>query len=384
MTIFDLHKTAPDCGARRGTLRLPHASDVPTPVFMPVGTKGTVKALRFEEVEEIGYKLILGNTFHLYLRPGDERIKRFGGLHKFIGWKGAMLTDSGGYQVFSLKDLRTITEEGVRFRSPLDGTHHDFTPERVMEIEHNLGADIIMAFDECPPYPATWEYAESSMERTHRWAERCLTAHNEWGGDASGSLLFGIVQGSTFGDLRQRSAEFIGSLPFPGIAIGGVSVGEPPAEMRRVLDLTLPHIPTDRPRYLMGVGTPTDLLDGVMAGIDMFDCVLPTRMARNGTLFTSRGRIAITNARWTDEAGPVDPECRCRVCVNHSAAYLRHLHQSKEILGSTLATYHNLAFYYNLMAQIRAAIENDTFLAFRDECLAKWNGSNDTSEQPAA
>lgn len=339
---------------------------------MPVGTQGTVKAMTFGEVKELGFSLILGNTFHLYLRPGDERIRDFGGLHRFIGWDGAMLTDSGGYQVFSLKDLRKITEEGVRFRSPLDGTYHDFTPERVMEIEHNLGADIIMAFDECTPYPATWEYAESSMERTHRWLGRCLAAHERLGGDASGSILFGIVQGSTFDDLRQRSAEFVGSLPLAGIAIGGVSVGEPQDEMRRVLDVTLPHVPADRPRYLMGVGTPTDILDAVMAGIDMFDCVLPTRMGRNGTLFTSFGRVNIRNARWADEAGPVDPACGCAVCRSHSAAYLRHLHQANEILGARLATYHNLAFYARLMEEIRAAIEADTFLSFRAGSLARW------------
>ena len=283
-----------------------------------------------------------------------------------------MLTDSGGYQVFSLKDLRTITESGVRFRSPVDGTYHDFTPERVMQIEHELGADIIMAFDECPPYPSTYEYAKDSMERTHRWAERCLTAHNDLGGDASGSNLFGIVQGSTFEDLRQESARVIGSLPFAGIAVGGVSVGEPPEEMRRVLEFTLPHLPTNRPRYLMGVGTPTDILDAVREGIDMFDCVLPTRIARNGTLYTSRGRINISNARWTDEHGPLDPECPCKVCQRHSAAYLRHLHQTNEILGSRLATYHNLAFYARLMEGIRHAIDEDCFLAFREQCINDW------------
>jgi len=377
VTIFQLHKNASDCGARRGILDLPHAQGIPTPVFMPVGTQGTVKAMTFPEVEELGFRLILGNTFHLYLRPGDERVRRFGGLHKFIGWDGAMLTDSGGYQVFSLKDLRTITEEGVRFRSPLDGSYHDFTPERVMEIEHNLGADIIMAFDECPPYPATWEYVEASMERTHRWLRRCIDAHERLGGDTSGSILFGIVQGSTYDDLRRRSAEYVGSQPLAGIAIGGVSVGEPQLEMRRVLDVTLPFIPTDRPRYLMGVGTPTDILDSVMAGIDMFDCVLPTRMARNGTLFTSQGRVHIGNARWTDESGPIDPDCSCQVCRRHSAAYLRHLHQTKEILYSRLATYHNLAFYARLMEQIRASIENDTFLEFRRSCLSRWHGSPD-------
>ncbi len=371
-SLFTLHKTAPDCAARRGTLHLPHAPNVPTPVFMPVGTQGTVKAMTFEEVSEIGYKLILGNTFHLYLRPGSDRIARFGGLHKFIGWEGAMLTDSGGYQVFSLKDLRKITEEGVRFRSPLNGSYHDFTPERVMQIEHELGADIIMAFDECPPYPATYEYARDSTERTHRWAERCLVEHQRLGGDASGSLLFGIVQGGIYEDLRANSAKVISEMPFPGIAVGGVSVGEPPEEMRRVLAFTMPHLPTDRPRYLMGVGTPTDLLDSVMQGVDMFDCVLPTRVARNGTLYTSRGRINISNARWADDERPIDPNCACRVCQRHSAAYLRHLHQTNEILGARLATYHNLAFYANLMEGIRTAIDEDRFLAFREEQLAQW------------
>ena len=328
--------------------------------------------MTWEEVAALGFRLVLGNTFHLYLRPGSDRIARFGGLHKFTGWDGAMLTDSGGYQVFSLKDLRTITEQGVRFRSPVDGTYHDFTPERVMQIEHELGADIIMAFDECPPYPATHEYARLSTERTHRWAERCLAEHNRLGGDGSGRLLFGIVQGGTHDDLRVASAQTISAMPFPGIAVGGVSVGEPPAEMYRVLDTVMPHLPTDRPRYLMGVGTPTDLLEGIGRGVDMFDCVLPTRMARNGTLWTSRGRVAIGNARWTDESGPVDPDCPCRVCARHSAGYLRHLHQTNEILGAQLATYHNLAFYARLMEQARAVIEADKFPAFRAECLAQW------------
>lgn len=350
---------------------------------MPVGTQGTVKAMTFEDITELGFRLILGNTFHLYLRPGSDRVARFGGLPKFIGWDGAMLTDSGGYQVFSLKDLREITEAGVRFRSPLDGSYHDFSPERVMQIEHDLGADIIMAFDECPPYPATHEYAANSMERTHRWLERCVAEHERLGGDASGCNLFGIVQGSGYDELRVRSAEFVSSLPLPGIAVGGVSVGEPPAEMRRVLDVTMPHLPTDRPRYLMGVGTPTDLLDSVLRGIDMFDCVLPTRMARNGALYTSRGRVNIKNAIWTDDEGPIDPECNCRVCQRHSAAYLRHLHQTNEILGACLSTYHNLAFYANLMQGIRDAIDSDTFLQFRAEKLAQW-GATESTEEAAA
>ena len=367
-----LHWTAAgqDGGARAGVLHTAHGM-VETPVFMPVGTRGTVKAMTWEEVEELGFRLVLGNTFHLFLRPGPERVARAGGLHRFVGWSGAMLTDSGGYQVFSLKDLRTITEAGVLFRSPLDGAYHEFTPERVMQIQHALGADIVMAFDECPPYPSTHPYAQSSMERTHRWAERCLHAHTA---AQTGQLLFGIVQGSTFADLRRESARVIAELPFPGIAVGGVSVGEPAAEMRRVLDETLPFLPADRPRYLMGMGTPTDILDAVLRGVDMFDCVLPTRLGRNGTLYTARGRVHIKSARFADEDGPVDPECSCRVCRRYSAAYLRHLHRENEILGSRLATYHNLAFYARLMQDIRAAIAADAFPAYRDDCLARWGG----------
>jgi queuine tRNA-ribosyltransferase len=353
---------------------------VETPVFMPVGTQGTVKAMTFEEVAELGFRLILGNTFHLYLRPGAGRVARAGGLHRFIGWDGALLTDSGGYQVFSLKDLRTITEQGVRFRSPVDGSYHDFTPESVMQIQRDLGADIIMAFDECPPYPAERAYAAASMERTHRWAERCLAAHG--GAAGGGQHLFGNVQGSTYADLRETSARFVSALPFPGIAVGGVSVGEPPAEMRRVLDTVMPLLPQDRPRYLMGVGTPDDILDAVERGVDLFDCVLPTRLGRNGALYTSRGRVNIANARWTDDFGPVDPACGCRVCRRHSAAYLRHLHQTNEILGSRLATYHNLAFYAGLLRDIRDAIDADRFLAFRDHCRASWGGDAEGAPPP--
>ncbi len=369
--LFTLHKTAADCAARRATLRLPHAT-VETPVFMPVGTQGTVKAMTWEEVGELGFRIVLGNTFHLYLRPGSERVARLGGLHRFVGWDGAMLTDSGGYQVFSLKDLRKITEEGVTFRSTLDGSSHAFTPETVMRIEHELGADIIMAFDECPPYPATYEYARDSMERTHRWAERCLAAHTA---ASTGQLLFGIVQGGVYDDLRAESAQAISALPFPGIAVGGVSVGEPPEEMRRVVEQTLPLLPTDRPRYLMGVGTPDDILDAVVEGVDMFDCVLPTRLGRTGALYTSRGRVNIDNTRWTDEQGPVDPDCGCRVCRRHSGAYLRHLHRTNEILGSRLATYHNLAFYARLMTDIRAAIETDSLLEMRAARKKTWQNN---------
>jgi queuine tRNA-ribosyltransferase len=372
MSLFTLKIAASNCRARRGELQLPRAT-VQTPAFMPVGTQGTVKAMTFEEVWELGYRLILGNTYHLYLRPGSERVARFGGLPKFIGWEGAMLTDSGGYQVYSLKDMRTITEEGVTFRSTLDGSKHLFSPERVMEIEHELGADIIMAFDECPPHPATWQYTKDSLDRTLRWEERCLTRHNELGGDATGHLLFGIVQGGGYDDLRVQSAEAVSAMDFPGIAIGGVSVGEPVEEMRRVTALTTPLLPAHKPRYLMGVGTPSDLLDGIYYGIDMFDCVLPTRMARNGALYTSQGRINISNACWTEEEGPIDPKCDCKVCRLHSAAYLRHLHQSKEILYSRLATYHNLAYYAKVMEGARAAIEQDTFPEYRRACYAAWD-----------
>ncbi len=360
-----------DGAARRGQLVLPRAT-IQTPAFMPVGTQGTVKAMTFEEVWELGFRIILGNTYHLYLRPGSERIARAGELPKFIGWDGAMLTDSGGYQVFSLKDLRKITEEGVHFRSTLDGSKHLFSPERVMEIEHELGADIIMAFDECPPYPATHEYMSDSVERTHRWLERCKIRHTELGGDSSGHSLFGIVQGGVYEDLRKKSAEVVSSMDFAGIAIGGVSVGEPPEEMVKQVALTAPLLPQDRPRYLMGVGTPTDILDAVAHGIDLFDCVLPTRMARNGTLYTSRGRVHIPNARWTDDDGPVDPECPCKTCQRHSAAYLRHLHKCNEILYARLATYHNLAFYAQLMEEIRRAIETGTFGALREKKRTDW------------
>ena len=363
---------ASDGAARRGRLVLPRAT-IETPAFMPVGTQGTVKAMTFEEVSELGYRLILGNTFHLYLRPGSTRIARVGGLPSFIGWDGAMLTDSGGYQVFSLKELRKITEEGVHFQSPLDGSKHLFSPERVMEIEHELGADIIMAFDECPPYPATREYMSDSVDRTHRWLERCRIRHAQLGGDESGHLLFGIVQGGVYEDLRAKSAEVVSAMDFAGVAIGGVSVGEPPEEMVRQVALTAPLLPKDKPRYLMGVGTPTDILDAVAEGIDLFDCVLPTRMARNGTLYTSRGRVHISNAKWAAEDGPIDPQCDCKTCRRHSAAYLRHLHLAKEILYSRLATYHNLAFYAKLLESVRRAIEAGEFDALRTRLKADWN-----------
>jgi queuine tRNA-ribosyltransferase len=329
---------------------------------MPVGTQGTVKSMSQNQLyDEIGYRLILGNTYHLYLRPGHERVARLGGLHDFISWKGAMLTDSGGFQVFSMNDLNKITEDGVTFKSHLDGSMHHFTPEHSMDVQHALGADIMMAFDECPAYPATKDAVADATNRTHRWADRCLE-HHLLHGDAEKQSLFGICQGGSFEDLRIESAQAIASRPFPGIAIGGVSVGEPTDLMRLAVDWSVPYLPEDKPRYLMGVGTPEDLVESVAQGIDMFDCVLPTRSGRTGTLYTSLGKINIKGLKFAEEKGPVDPNCSCAVCRQYSAAYLRHLYRTKETLGGMLATYHNLAFYKNLMVAIRKSIINGTFL----------------------
>lgn len=338
---------------------------------MPVGTQATVKAMTQEELTEIGFKIILGNTYHLYLRPKHDIIKRAGGIQKFMNWPGAVLTDSGGFQVFSLEHLRVIGDDSVEFKSYIDGSSHTFTPEFVMEIEEAIGADIIMAFDECTPYPATHEQAKSSMERTHAWAARCKEAHK------TDQALFGIIQGSTFEDLRKVSARAIADLDFPGIAIGGVSVGEPKEAMLNVLEWTVPELPREKPRYLMGVGTPEDLIDAVYRGIDMFDCVLPTRLGRNGSIYTTYGRINIKNAKYTDDFTPVDPECNCKVCRNHTAAYIRHLYKAEEMLAARLATYHNLYFYHKLMAGIREAIEQDRFNEFRLEFLAKYRKNSD-------
>lgn len=370
MSVFSVTHRSTDTGARCGLLSLPHAPEpIPTPVFMPVGTRGTVKAMTQEEVWELGYRLILGNTYHLYLRPGHELVRQAGGLHKFIAWEGAMLTDSGGFQVFSLEELRKITEEGVKFKSHLDGTEHFFSPERSIEVQHGLGADILMAFDECPPFPCTEDATRAATERTHRWLERCTAYHNA---QETGQLLFGIAQGGTYETLRAESAEFVASMDTPGIAVGGVSVGEPPELMQAAVGWSIPHLPPHKPRYLMGVGTPRDILDAVAQGIDMFDCVLPTRLGRNGTLYTTRGRINIKGSRYTDDFGPVDPNCACRVCRRYSAAYIRHLYKCDEILASRLATYHNLAHYAQLMEGIREAIAADRYEAFRRERLAGY------------
>ena len=333
---------------------------------MPVGTQGTVKAVSQEELTGMGFEIILGNTYHLYLRPGHELIKSISGLHKFINWGGNILTDSGGFQVFSLEHIRKIGEDGVIFRSYVDGSYHEFTPERVMEIQSALGSDIVMAFDECAPYPCEKDYAVQAMNRTHEWAKRSMDSHD------SNQAFFGIIQGSVYQDLRAQSAQFIASLDSDGIAIGGVSVGEGKELMMNAVDWSVPYLPEHKPRYLMGVGTPEDLIDSVMRGIDMFDCVLPTRLGRNGSLYTTYGRINIKNNKYISDFTPVDPECDCWCCRNYSAAYLRHLYKCDEILASRLATFHNLHFYGVLMKNIRQAVEQGRLLEFRKEFLAKY------------
>jgi len=352
--------------ARLGRLELPHGV-IDTPVFMPVGTQAAVKAISPEELEAIGAQIILCNAYHLYLRPGHELIREAGGLNAFMNWKRPILTDSGGFQVFSLKGMRKIGEDGVLFQSHIDGSKHFFTPEKVMEIEQALGADIAMAFDECAPWPDEKPSVEAAMERTSRWARRCRQSHVQ-----QEQALFGIVQGGTYGDLRARSAEQLMDIGFPGYGIGGLSVGEPKEEMYRILETLDPILPTEKPRYLMGVGSPDCLIEGVLRGVDMFDCVLPTRTARTGTLLTSRGKLNIRNACHTRDFSPVDPECGCPLCRNYSRAYLRHLFMAGEILACRLATYHNLQFLTDLMAKIRRAIANDSLVKFKEDFFIKY------------
>jgi len=349
--------------ARAGRLVTPHGV-VETPAFMPVGTAAAVKAVTRRDLEEAGAQIVLANTYHLMLRPGDLLVRELGGLHGFTGWRGPFLTDSGGYQVFSLAKLRRLTEEGVEFQSHLDGTSHLLTPERSMEIQQNLGADIAMAFDECPPHPAPREAVAEATLRTTRWAERSRAAHRR-----EDQALFGIVQGGVFPDLREGSARQIMALGFPGHAIGGLSVGEDKEDMHAVLEHLDPILPADKPRYLMGVGTPEDILEAVARGVDMFDCVLPTRNARNGQLFTSRGRLSIRNARHRADPRPPDPACDCYTCRTVSRAYLRHLHLASEMGAATLMTIHNLAFYLDTLRRIGQSIRLGRFAAFRAEML---------------
>jgi len=362
---FELLTTDRTTSARRGRLITPHG-EVATPVFMPCATQATVKTLDPRDLHEEGCALILCNAYHLSLRPGQQVVKALGGLHRFMGWERAILTDSGGYQVLSLAPLRNITEEGVTFHSHLDGSRYLLTPEKAMEIQLDLGADILMALDECPPQSADYEYHLSCMERTARWAERCRNAHQE-----KEPALFGIIQGGTHLPLRSRSAEATVRIGFSGYALGGLGIGEGSPQMYTVVEHTTSHLPADSPRYLMGVGTPQDLLEGIARGVDMFDCVLPTRNARNGGLFSSAGRLNIKGASYARDERPVDPACSCYTCRHFSRAYLRHLYVADEILGLRLNTIHNLHYYSDLMHQARQAIEAGDFPAWKRQCLAK-------------
>lgn len=364
---YELIKTCKQTGARLGKIHTPHGS-YDTPMFMPVGTLATVKTMSPEELKEIGSGVILSNTYHLWLRPGHDIVREAGGLHQFMNWDQAILTDSGGFQVFSLSDFRKIEEEGVHFRNHLNGDKLFLSPEKSMEIQNALGSDIMMAFDECPPFPATHEYMKKSVERTSRWAERCLKSHNR----PEDQGLFGIVQGGEYEDLRRLSAADLTSLDFPGYAVGGLSVGEPKDVMNRVLEFTTPLLPTNKPRYLMGVGSPDSLIDGAIRGIDMFDCVLPTRIARNGTVMTSEGRLVVKNAKYARDFSPLDKNCDCYACRNYTRAYIRHLIKCDETFGIRLTSYHNLYFLLQLMKEVRQAIKEDRLGDFREEFFEQY------------
>jgi len=361
----------PDTKARNGLLTLPHGM-VETPAFMPVGTNGTVKAMKKEELSRIGYNLILANTYHLYLRPGNQLIKKAGGLHAFTGWTGNILTDSGGFQVFSLSKLRKISDDGVLFSSHIDGSKHMFTPEKVVEIQTDFGSDIFMQLDVCTPWKASEKEASKALELTWKWAQRSQTHWLNTKGDFQGSL-FPIVQGNFYKDLRTRSVEQICSLDMPGFAIGGLSVGEPFEVYAEYLNFTAALLPDDKPRYVMGIGTPEFILEAVENGIDMFDCVFPTRTARNGLLFTQNGPISIKQQAYTEDFSPVDSSCTCEVCTTYSRAYMRHLYKCNEILYSMLASYHNLAFLHDFMVKIRAAIRLKDFADFKKTFLDRYN-----------
>ncbi len=358
---FHLIKKDASSEARLGKIKTPHG-EISTPAFMPVGTQGTVKALLPEMVEDQGAQIVLSNTYHLYLRPGHELIRDLGGLHTFMNWKHPILTDSGGYQIFSLGDLRQIEDEGVTFKSHIDGSRHFISPEICIEIQEALGSDIMMCLDECIPYPSEYDYAKTSLDLTLRWAKRCRDAHTN-----RSQALFGIIQGGVYEDLRKKSVEEMIAIGFDGYALGGLSVGEPKELMRKITEFATPLLPQDKPRYLMGVGTPEDIIESVAHGIDMFDCVMPTRNARNGMLFTNHGKIAIKNARYRDDNLPLDSTCDCYTCRNYSRAYLRHLFVSKEIVAVILNTIHNVRFYMNLMEKIRDAIQNNSFNTFIKE-----------------
>ena len=377
--IFKL--LARDGAARRGELDLPHGK-VQTPVFMPVGTYGTVKAMRPSELEDIGAQIVLGNTFHLMLRPGDERIRALGGLHRFMGWQHPILTDSGGFQVFSLGELRKLTEEGVVFSSPVNGDKVRLTPESAMTVQRNLGSDVVMVLDECTAHPATERQARDSMDLSMRWAKRCREAFDATRAEdlpTPDAKLFGIVQGGMHDQLRRESLGALQDIGFDGYAIGGLSVGESKEEMDAVMDGIMPHMPDDRPRYLMGVGTPADLVRAVTLGVDMFDCVLPTRNGRNGYAFTSSGTIKIRNAKHRDSTLPLDQRCSCYTCANFTRAYLHHLDRCGEMLGAMLMTHHNLHYYQALMARLRGAIETGTLRTLAETLHNDWNEDSNES-----
>ncbi len=369
MFKFDLLNTDNSCAARRGRLTTPHGV-IETPIFMPVGTHGALKAMTPAQVEEAGAQIILSNTYHLHLSPGEGLVEKAGGLHRFMNWQGPILTDSGGFQVFSLPKKR-ITETGVFFRHENTGEEIFLGPQEAMQIQNTLGADIIMAFDECIPFPATHDYASKSIRKTLRWAEECIKYQTR-----KDQALFGIVQGGIYEDLRQECARIMGDMNFPGYAVGGVSVGEGLELLKKVVDYTAPMLPENKPRYLMGVGLPEDILESVERGMDMFDCVIPTRYARSATLFTKRGKIRLTNRRYRRDFFPVDPSCDCYCCRNFSRAYLHHLFRSNEILSATLAAIHNVHFYLNMMSQARQAIEQNDFKAFKTEFLGEYLSNN--------
>ena len=376
---FQLHHT--DGAARAGELETPHGKAL-TPFFMPVATQATVKGLTAEEVRDVGAQVVLSNAYHLYLRPGVETVVNLGGLHKFMGWDGPILTDSGGFQAFSMGPLREVSDVGIRFRSHIDGSEHNFTPELATANQEGLAPDIAMCFDQCIAYGASEKQVRQAMERTHRWAQSCFDAHQSSAtGAASGQVLFGIVQGGTFPEMRDESARAISAIPFHGYAVGGLAVGENKEDMYRFTGQVADVLPEDKPRYLMGVGSPEDLVEGVARGIDMFDCALPTRVARNGSLFTPEGRVDITKARYAEQQGPLDETCDCYTCRDYSAAYLRHLFRAKELLGLRLASIHNLRFVLALMERIRASILEKRFDAFRRDFLDRYQPANEAARQ---
>ncbi len=369
-TNFRLLKTNTATKARAGELITPHGT-VPTPVFMPVGSQGTVKTLTPDEIKDTEFAMILANTYHLYLRPGLEVIEKAGGLHNFMGWDGAILTDSGGFQIFSLARLRKMSDGGVVFRSHIDGSEHLITPELAVKYQETIGADVIMVLDECSAH-GSFNEAKQAMERTHLWAKRCQQAHK-----STNQALYAIVQGGVFPELRRQSAEYLASLDFPGYAIGGLSIGEAKTVTLEMLEKTMPFLPENKPRYLMGVGSPEDLFEGVARGVDMFDCVMPTRVARNGSLFTRAGRVNIRNSKYSQMEGPVDPDCLCYTCRTFSAAYLHHLFNARELLAYRLATIHNLTFISRSMGDIRESILDGSFVAFKDSFLSGYRTTNE-------